>query len=798
MSAISKSIIQYLIPVVLLIAITCIYFYPQLEGKVVKQGDIVQYSATAQEQTVYREKEGRDILWTNSMFGGMPMYQIGVSLKNNFLVYAQSVMSLFIDRPIGYFLIGALSFYIMMLALGLGPWLSFIGSILFAFTTNNLILFEAGHTSKLAVILVSPLIIAGMSLLLKQKYLIGAGVYGVGFGLSILNGHLQMTYYLGLILGVFFLTYIIVHRNQWLEVGKTLSIIAVMTLLGLGASASQLWTTWEYSKETTRGTPILKPIENQEASNSSATKSGLDWDYAMQWSNGTKDLLATFIPKIVGGSSTEFVDGDSPFAKAVGRRQKLQAPTYWGDLPFTSGPVYYGAVVFFLFVFGLFVLKGVYKWWIGLAVLMTYLLSMGKHFEILNRFLFDHLPMYNKFRAHSSILSVTAIIMPILGLLALKQLSESTTKSDYKKPLLYSTAITAGIALLFLLLGSMFFSFVGEGDAQYEPRIQDALIDQRKTMLRLSSFKTLSLILISAGLIWLFIQDKLKSMWMILGIGVIAILDLFDTNRGYLPNDSFVTPRQYKSSFEPRSVDQQILQDPDPHYRVFDASINTFNTATSSYFHKTIGGYHAAKLRRIQDLIERQISNNNMKVLDMLNTKYFIVNGQDNVPFVQQNPNTLGNAWFVDRLSVVDNADAEMDSLTNFDPKSTAIINKEFSNQVKSLTFQKNGEIKFVSYHPEKLAYKTNSTSDQFAVFSEIWYGPNKGWEAFIDGKKVDHVRVNYLLRGLNIPAGQHDVVFEFKPKAYYAGLNINLFCSIAILLLLVLGLGRQFYIDRN
>jgi hypothetical protein len=787
---------SYIFPLLIFLCVAILYFLPQLQGKVLRQSDIVQYTAMAQEQTLYREKEGKEILWTNSMFGGMPMYQIGVPLKNNYLSQIQNFMSLYFDRPIGYFFLGMVCFYIMMLSLGINPWLSLLGSLIFAFSTNNLILFEAGHTSKLKVIFTSPLIIAGIAHLLKERYLLGAAIYGLGFGLNIYNSHPQMTYYLGMVLAVFFVTYIAINRKDWLKVVKTLGIIGVMTLIGLGTSASQIWTTLEFTKDTMRGTPILEKEAGSTEVTSSNTE-GLDWEYAMQWSNGTKDLIATFIPKAVGGGSGEWVEGNSTFAKAIGRRQRMQAPTYWGDLPFTSGPIYFGAVVMFLFIFGLFVIKGVYKWWIGLAVLLTYLLSMGKHFEILNRLIFDYLPLYNKFRAHSSVLSVTAILIPILGILTIDQLSKSTDKLAYKKPLIYSGGILGGLALILWLMGGSFFDFVSLSDTQYDQAIQNALITQRKEMLSSSALRTLFFVLLCGGLIWLYIHDKIKNTFLIVGIGLLAMFDLFQIDNDYFGHDSFVTARQLNSEFEPRPVDQQILQDPDPYYRVYDATISTFNSASTSYFHKTVGGYNAAKLQRFQDIIERHITQNNMKVINMLNTKYFIVNGPDNNPTAQLNPDALGNAWFVNQVKVVNTANEEINALTDFEPDSVAIMHKEFESLVANKTFQKMGEIKLTKYHPEKLEFTTNSENDQFAVFSDIWYGPNKGWQAYIDGKEVEHARVNYLLRGLPIPKGQHTVVFEFKPNAYYAGIKINMISSIIIILLLIAALVK-YYLDHK
>jgi hypothetical protein len=450
-----------------------------------------------------------------------------------------------------------------------------------------------------------------------------------------------------------------------------------------------------------------------------------------------------------------------------------------------------------LFVFGLFVVKGVYKWWMGLAVLLTYLLSMGKHFEFFNRLVFDYLPLYNKFRAHSSILSVTAILIPVLGFMALDQVSKAEDKIQYKKPLMYSAGILGGLALIIWLLGGTLFDFTAAGDAQYEQAIQNALITQRKDMLSSSSLRALFLVLLTSGILWLFIHDKLKNTaYLIAGIGLLAAIDLFQIDKGYFGHDHFVSKRQLDQSFEPRPVDQQILQDPDPYYRVYDATIDAFNSASSSYFHKTVGGYNAAKMQRYQDIIDRHIMKNNMKVIHMLNTKYFIVNGPENTPVVQQNPEALGNAWLIDTMTVVNTPNEEINALTDFNPATQAILHKEFSNLVSKSTFTKSGSIKLTSYHPEKLTYEFKSDSDQFAVFSDIWYGPDKGWKAYIDGKEVEYTRVNYILRGLPVPKGDHNIVFEFKPKSYYAGIKINLVSSLLIILLLLGALVKYFYWD--
>ncbi|MBC7884685.1 MAG: YfhO family protein [Saprospiraceae bacterium] len=776
-----KSIYPYLLPILLIVIVNVFYFMPQFQGKVVRQGDIIQHVGMSKEATDFRDKTGDEALWTNSMFGGMPTYQLSARNNNNLLAYVAESLSLFIDRPAGYFIAGMIGFYILMLLLGVSPWLSLLGAFLFGFTTNNFCLFEAGHNSKLVAIMTSAPVIAGVILTFREKYIIGGIVFGIALGLNILANHPQMTYYLALCLALLVLFYFVnsLKSGKILLFAKAVGVLSVMALLAMGASASKLWTTYEYAKDTMRGSPILKSTGDVPASSSETD--GLEWNYAMQWSNGVGDLLATFIPKAVGGGSGEWLDGNSDLGKAVGQRKEFQAPTYWGSLPFTSGPAYFGVVAFFLFIFGLFSVKEEIKWWILSAVLLTLLLSLGKYIPWLNKTLFDYFPLFNKFRAPSSILSITAIFIPILGVIALSDLVKSTKKEDFLKALYIAAGTLGGLCLMLWVFGSSFFDFTGSGDEQYKD-IKDVLIKQRTSMFSSSAFRSLMYILLVSGVMWLFIKGKLNKTVLIAVISILGLFDLVQIGKGYLDKRDFVTKSAYKNNFEPRPVDNQILQDSDPNFRVYDATVNTFNSASTSYFHKTIGGYHPAKLQRFQDIIDRHISKNNQNVLNMLNTKYFILQGADGNPTVQRNPASSGNAWFVNHVIEVADANAEIDSLTNFDPAGDVIVHTEFKDYVSGLNLSKNGTISLKTYNPNKLEYESNTESEQFAVFSENWYGPDKGWQAYIDGVAVDHIRVNYLLRGLKVPSGKHTVIFEFHPKSYYLGETISLICSLILL----------------
>lgn len=777
-----KVLQPYLIPVIIIILANIIYFLPQFEGKVVRQGDTIQYQGMSKETADYREKTGEEALWTNSMFGGMPTYQISARAKNNLLQYVEKAGQLFIPRPAGYFIFGMLGFYLLLLLLRVNPWLSLLGALLFGFSTNNFILFEAGHNSKVMAIMTSAPVIAGVLLVLREKYLVGAAVFGVALGLNIAANHPQMTYYLALCLAILVLIHLInaIKENKIASFAKGMGIMALVAVLAIGASASKLWTTYEYTKFTMRGGQIIQ--DDPQSTTHANKKGGLEWDYAMQWSNGMGDILAGFIPKVVGGGSGEWLDGKSSLGKAVGQRQPFQFGTYFGSLPFTSGPVYYGVIAFLLFVLGLFIVKGEVKWWILSVVLLTSLISLGKNFEIFNKLLFDYLPVFNKFRAPSSILSITAIFIPLLGAIGLSQVIKDKDKTKYLKPLMITTGILGGIALIMWIAGPSFFNLATSSDEQYPADLKNAILDQRASMITSSALRSLFFILIAAGIIYAYLKEKLTSVVMIAALTVFGVIDLFQVGKGYLDKKDFVSKSTYKTEFQPREVDIQILQDKDPNFRVLDATINTFNSASSSYFHKTIGGYSAVKMQRYQDLIDHQITKNNMAVFNMLNTKYFIGKGPDDKPSVQRNPAALGNAWFINDFVIVNDAKTEMDSLTHFDPAGEAIVNQEYKDYIQGLQLSKNGTIALKSYSPNKIEYDSDATSDQFAVFSEIYYGPNMGWQAYLDGKPVEHIRVDYLLRGMKVPSGKHTITFEFKPQSYYAGEQISLISSALLL----------------
>jgi len=776
-----KRIIPHIIAVIAFIFISILYFYPQLQGKSIRSGDTNSFNGMAQEAKDFKQKTGEVTLWTNSMFGGMPTYQISSPPANNIFRSIQKVFFVGFGRPIGYFIFGSISCYIMLLIFGVNAWLSIFGAIGFSFMTNHMVLYEAGHMSKIIAIMSSPLIVAGLWALFRKKYIVGSIAFVLGLGLNISANHYQMTYYLAILLGIYFIMEMMsaFRTRESAHLIKVIGICTISSIIALGATASKLLPTYEYSKETMRGAPIL---QSDGVVNSSSQTDGLEFEYAMTWSNATLDLFSSFIPGVVGGGSQETVTNKSEFVKGLRKYGSStdRAPLYWGGLPGTSGPVYFGAIFFFLMLLGALISKGPLKWWVLIAIGFTFLLSLGKNFEGLNRLLFDYFPLFNKFRTPNSVLSVTAVIIPVLGMIGLQQIINAKHKSRFTRPLLVSTIVMSIFCLFFALIGPGFFDFTSSGDSNYaQMGLDKALVADRKSLMRSDSLRSLMLILIMAATIYAYIKEKLKSVFLIGVFGGLLLFDQIGVSKRYLDTSSFTNIKNANESFTPRPVDTQILSDTDPHFRVLDQTLGIVSSSSSSYFHKTIGGYHAAKLQRIQDLIDRHISKGNQRVLNMLNTKYYIIPGENNVAEARLNTAASGNAWFVNSIKMVENANAEIDALASFDPAGEVIVHNEYSTYVSGLNPTKNGSIKLLDYKPNSLTYESNTNGDQFAVFSEMWYGPNKGWQAYLDGEKVEHIRVNYALRGMKIPSGNHRITFVFDPQVFKTGKMISLVSSV-------------------
>lgn len=798
-----KKAIPHIISLIVIILVNAIYFSPQFQGKKLNQVDIISADAKIAEPESYTEETGKLYLWNNGQFSGMPKL-LAAPAKNNLIYPLYKVMRLGFGEPAGLFIALMLLYYITLVFLGVNPYLSLIFSVSIGLSTDNLILWSAGHNSKIRTLLFTPGIILGFIYILQRKrYLFGGAILALFLAMSVYTRHPQMTYYVLFILGILALikTVEFIRKSEWTNLAKAYGVMVLALVLALGSSASKVWSIYDFNKSTMRGDPVLntEKVSNTEAQSSSEVK-GLDWNYAMQWSNGFTDLMASYIPGFAGGGSGEKVDRSSASYKQYNIQQ---APLYWGDLPFTEGPIYIGAILIFLFIFGLYYIKGDLKLWLGIALLLVILMSMGKHFAILNKPLFDYLPFYNKFRSPQSIMSAGKFFIPILGALALsklflehhrlKILKNPMPPPGFKRSLLWSAGICGGIALFFALFGPSLFTFQGIGDARYIQAGTDItpFIQDRQALMRQDSFRTFLLVGLTAGLMWFYMKRKIGTVFFLVVLGTLSLFDVWSVGQRYLDHEEFVSPAQYEQNFSRRPVDEQIL-DMEPRregYRVLDLTVNTFNDARQARWHNTIGGYSPAKLQRYQDLIEHHLSQNNMNVLNMLNTKYIIASGQNGQPTVQRNPEALGNAWFVDDIRIVDTPNEEIEALTNLDTETTAVVlDKEFDNYVDEFdpTTQEGNQINLTSYEPDHLTYKTNTSSDQFALFSEIWYGPDKGWQAYLDGEPVPFVRANYVLRAMRIPEGEHTIEFVFHPRSYYTGEKISLFSSLFLLGLFV------------
>lgn len=786
----------------IMLAACAAYFAPQLSGKVILSSDTVQNQGMHKELIDYQEATGNRSLWTNSMFGGMPAYQIYAPERGNLLLHVERVLNLGIERPIGYFFTIMLGLFVLLRVLGVNVWLSTVGAIAFGLGANHMTLFEAGHMTKVRAISFMAPTLAGLIVLFRGRYLLGAGFFAVALGLNIGANHPQMTYYLAAACGCFVVFRLIedLGRGQIARWATALAISLGCAALAVGASYSKISTTLEYGKDTMRGEPILAQAPGAEVTSSSQVE-GLEWGYAMQWSNGVADVLAGFVPGVAGGGGARAVERGGPFDKAVRATggqlpPNFTLPLYHGALPFTSGPVYFGAVLVYLFILAMFWLRPGWRYFFGSAVLLTMLISMGQHAEWLNRLLFDVVPYFNNFRAPSSATSVTAVLVAAGGFAGLCQalVGRDSSPGVMVRSIYVGTGIAAAFLLVIAFVGPSLFDLVGGSDPQMVQAQfpMDAVREERVDFMRGSALRSLGFVLATAALLWAWLTRKLPAAVLTAGVGVLAVADVWGVSRDYLGSDIWQSQRQAAAAHAPRSVDTQILQDPDPHYRVYDLSVNTFNSASPSYFHKTIGGYHAAKLQRVQDLIDQHISRGNPAVLNMLNTKY-IIGGQPGQEQVQQNPGAAGNAWFVRAVQVVPDANAEIAALSGLAVDSVAVVHEEFADRLPARRFSGSGTIGLTAYAPDRLTYTSQSPDQQLAVFSEMWYGPDKGWRLTIDGAEASLIRANYALRAAVIPAGQHEIVMSFEPASFYRGETISYIASGLILLLGIVALVFAF-----
>jgi hypothetical protein len=781
----------YVTALVLFVAVACIYCAPALEGKVIQSGDSTSAAAAVHESTEYSKNTGDYTFWTGSMFSGMPNYQIGGGRyeANAWLKPFRQIMLKGHYSTPWIFIVFFVCFYAMMRAFNINKWLSIVGALATGFSSYFFIIVQAGHNTKTSSIALISVVVGGFYLIFRKRY--GLGVVltmlftAVGFG-----PHPQMSYYLFMMIGLFYLAELCIHvkekRYKDLLIGSLLFFGSFG--VGLGTGSSTIFANQEYAEQTMRGghSDLAKVDDAQNK-----TK-GLDLDYATQWSYGIDESLSFLIPGVMGGASTYDVGTDSELFKTlvkqgVPRNSAAQfcanVPLYWGDQPFTAGNVYMGAIVCFLFVLGLLVVRGPYKWAILAATLFSVFLAWGHNFMPLTEFFFKYFPMYSKFRAVSSILIVAEVAMPLLGFLAIKELMDGTLSRDKALKNIYIAAgITGGLCLFIALFGGAVFDFQAPGDAAFANQLPgfayQGILAEREALMKSDAWRSFLFILLAAATLWVFAYGKLKWGYMVAILGILVMADMWPVNKRYLNDDSFVAKKNNKAVFQMQPHEQQILQDKDPHFRVMNLAANTFNDARTSYYLKSIGGYSAAKLRRYQDLIDQHISKMNMNVIGMLNAKYIIVpDKKSGQPQVQRNPYAMGNAWFVDTLQVVNTANEESNALNHIDLHTTAVLDKEFASYVTDFTPERDPEsvVRLTKYTPRYIDYEYATSKPGTIVFSEIYYP--YGWKATIDGEPVDHYRVNYMLRALNVPAGKHTIHFEFAPDSVKKGDTLAMVC---------------------
>lgn len=797
-----KKFLPYLITLVTFIVVSVAYFHPILEGKQIQQGDIRQFKGSSKEIADYRSKNHKEPYWTNTSFGGMPAYNVSAYYPNNYISKVDKILR-FLPRPADYLFLYFFGFFILLSVLKVDWKLAIIGSLAFGFSTYFIIILGVGHNAKAHAIAYFPLVLAGIILVFKKRFLVGFMLTTIAMALEINTGHPQMTYYLlfmVIILGVFYL--IEAAKKKILpHFVKSIAILIIAVILGVGMNATSLLATKQYAKNSTRSKSELTISPN---GGKREITSGLDKNYITEYSYGILETFNLFIPRFMGGGSTENVGENSHtyrFLKdAVGSKQAKgfvkNLPTYWGKQPFVGAPAYIGAISIFLFFLGIFLMKNKYKKWLVTATIFSLLLSYGKNLNFLTDLFIDYFPLYNKFRAVTSIQVIAELAIPLLGILGLKQFFDSKISSEQKlKALKLATYIVGGLALFFTAFGKFIFEFNGQSDSSLDQMIvglSDEIINDRKAMFFSDSLRSLILVILSVGVLWSFLKNKLTYNLSLIVLGVLILFDLVQIDKRYVNTTSFVDARKIEKPFMANKIDKEISKDKN-HFRVANYTGNPMNEARTSYFHNSIGGYHAAKPRRYQELYDFQLAKMNEETLNMLNTKYIIFPDDKGNNSFQKNPDANGNAWFVNKINFVNSANEEIKALDHLKTKYEAVANIKFK-EFTTNNYPKDSSaiIKLTKMETTKFTYQSFSNETQFAVFSEMYFDD---WVAYINGIEAPILRVNYVLRGLEIPKGKHEIIFEFQPKIIQKGNRIVL---TSYILFLLIPLGWYFLSRKN
>lgn len=819
-----KKIVPHLIALLLFVGMSLAYFYPVLQGKKIQQTDIVQYAGMAKKQNDYRETTGEELYWTDNAYGGMPTYLLGARYPHSYIKTLDRTLR-FLPRPADYLFLYFLGIYILLLVMKVNWKLAILGAISFGFSTYFIVILGVGHNAKAHAIAYFPLVLAGILLTFQRKYVWGFLLTAIAMSLEIMTSHPQMTYYLMLLVAVMGLVYFInAFQNKELpHFLKSVGLLFAAVLLGIGVNGTNLLTTKQYADWSIRGKSELtiNPDGSQKE------RQGLSKEYITEYSYGKAETFNLLVPRFMGGAGSEDFGTNSKTYKFLlqrnvpaGQAREIvrNIPGYWGDQPIIAAPAYVGAVIIFLALLGLFLVKNKAKWWLVGGIVMSILLSWGKNFSILTDFMLDYFPLYGKFRAVSSIQVILELCVPILGILALvaffkkekeSEIAQTSSQKTKQRAIFMSVGIIGVILLFFMVFKSSLFDFIGLNDAYYEqffgPELMEIIREDRAGMLVNDSIRSLVLILLTAGVLIAFLRKKLNENILIIVIAGLLLFDLVGIARNYVATENFVSKAQFARPYRTLEVDKQILQDKG-HYRVFEPRLRLANSRTA-FFHNTLGGYHAAKPRQFQELYDFyldhgnekfEVNERNINVINMLNVRYIIkdLEGSEDQAgagaIALKNPYPNGNAWFVEKVKTVETADEEMLSIFGLDTKNEAVIRKgqeDAQHLEETYTKDSLATIELVSYKPDALQYKSENSTNGFAVFSEIHY-PH-GWNAYIDGKLVPHYRVNYVLRALEIPAGAHTIDFKFEPTVVERGTTISL---ISYLILAVLIIGGFYY----
>ena len=833
-------ILPHVIAVIAFLAITMIYFSPLMEGKILSQNDVMHYTGGSQELREYYNNEGESSAWTGAMFSGMPAYQIGIwGGSPNFLDYIEYPLKALGGSSAGPVFAGMLMAYILFCLMGFKPGFSILGAIAYSLSSYNIVILEAGHVTKAWAIAYMPLIVAGIMVLFRKKILLGGFLVALGLALQIKSNHLQITYYTGILCAILFIAFAVqmIAEKDIKSLLKASGAMVVALVLAALCNMGSIYANMEMARESTRGKSELTATA---ASSGEKKSTGLDKDYVFAWSYGKAETFTLMIPNIHGGVSGGTLDQSSNLYKEMVKQgaqvdpKGIQAYTYWGAQPFTQGSVYFGVIVCFLFVLGMIVIQSKVKWGLLAATVFFIFLAWGKNMEWFNDLFFYHFPLYSKFRAVSTALVIPALTMVIIAVWGLKEFfTADISREKLKKAFYISFGIVGGLCFFFWIAPGFFFNFMSETDAAWRGQVPDwyynALLADRKDLLSSDALRSLIFVLLAGVVLFFTLHSKIEkqklALYSSIAIILLVLIDLWGVDKRYLNESKFVNKNAYETqSFPQSTADKIILQDKYPSYRVLNL-MNTFEDANTSYYHKSIGGYHAAKLKRYQELIEARLGNEVGFVqqkanallqqevaklqqgqgsaetiikamqdsispmlgvtttLNMLNAKYVIYHPELS-PIV--NPYALGEAWFVPSYKFVNNADEEIAALNTLNPLEMAIVDKRFEQELSGLNIvvDSTATIKMTEYKPNILKYKSKATTEQLAVLSEVYF--SDGWQAYIDGKEVPHFRADWTLRAMRVPAGEHEIVFKFEPKEYTLSRTIATASSAALVLLLL------------